>query len=104
MTSNSPTVAASQSNTGKSETRFAFGRNWQHFLQNVDEERIAEAEKSLCSMLEIQDLRGKSFLDVGCGSGLFSLAAIRLGASRIHSFDFDPQSVACTQTLKRRYF
>ena len=104
MTSNSSTVAASQSNTGKPETRFAFGRNWQHFLQNVNEERIAEAEKSLCSMLEIQDLRGKSFLDVGCGSGLFSLAAMRLGASRIHSFDFDPQSVACTQTLKRQYF
>jgi 2-polyprenyl-6-hydroxyphenyl methylase/3-demethylubiquinone-9 3-methyltransferase len=46
---------------------------------------------------------GKSFLDVGSGSGLFSLAARRLGA-RVHSFDFDPQSVACTSELKRRYF
>jgi len=89
---------------GESTTRFAFGKNWQHFLKYLDEERIVEAEKSLCSMLEVNDLRGKSFLDVGCGSGLFSLAAMRLGADRVHSFDFDPQSVACAQELKRRYF
>ena len=59
-----------------------------------------EAEKSLCTMLEMKDLDGKSFLDVGCGSGLFSLAAMRLGAERVHSFDFDPQSVACAQELR----
>jgi 2-polyprenyl-3-methyl-5-hydroxy-6-metoxy-1,4-benzoquinol methylase len=87
-----------------SEKRFAFGRNWQHFLRHLDDERIAEAEKSLCAMLEMQNLRGKSFLDVGCGSGLFSLAAVQLGASRVHSFDYDPQSVACALELKRRYF
>ena len=53
-------------------------------------------------MLQVQDLRGLRFLDIGCGSGLFSLAARRLGAT-VHSFDFDPQSVACAQELKRRY-
>jgi 2-polyprenyl-6-hydroxyphenyl methylase/3-demethylubiquinone-9 3-methyltransferase len=55
-------------------------------------------------MLQIETLAGKSFLDIGSGSGLFSLAAMRLGASRVHSFDYDPQSVACTKELKRRYF
>ncbi len=54
-------------------------------------------------MLDVQDLAGKSFLDIGCGSGLFSLAARRLGAS-VHSFDYDPDSVACTTELKRRHF
>ena len=53
-------------------------------------------------MLDVKSIAGRSFLDVGCGSGLFSLAARRLGA-RVHSFDFDPQSVACTAELKRRY-
>ncbi|HEX4899762.1 MAG TPA: class I SAM-dependent methyltransferase, partial [Pyrinomonadaceae bacterium] len=53
--------------------------------------------------LEVETLAGKSFLDIGSGSGLFSLAARRLGA-RVHSFDFDPQSVACTAELRRRYF
>jgi len=54
-------------------------------------------------MLEFSELRGKTFLDVGSGSGLFSLAAKLLGAN-VFSFDYDPQSVACTNTLKGRYF
>jgi 2-polyprenyl-6-hydroxyphenyl methylase/3-demethylubiquinone-9 3-methyltransferase len=54
-------------------------------------------------MLEIDDLNGKSFLDIGSGSGLFSLAARRLGA-KVYSFDYDPFSVACTLELKGRYF
>src|SRR6058998_2980585 len=54
-------------------------------------------------MLGVPHLNGRAFLDAGSGSGLFSLAARRLGA-RVHSFDYDPQSVACTLELKRRYF
>ena len=83
--------------------RFAFGRNWQRFLQVLDEDRIREAEKSLREFLGSETLAGKSFLDIGCGSGLFSLAARRLGAS-VRSFDFDDDSVGCTRELKRRYF
>jgi 2-polyprenyl-3-methyl-5-hydroxy-6-metoxy-1,4-benzoquinol methylase len=83
--------------------RFAFGENWQRFLSVLDDRRILEAEDSLRQMLQVQDLRGKSFLDIGCGSGLFSLAARRLGA-RVESFDYDPQSVACARELCRRYF
>jgi 2-polyprenyl-6-hydroxyphenyl methylase/3-demethylubiquinone-9 3-methyltransferase len=88
----------------KPEPRFAFGKNWQRFLRCVNEERIAAAEKSLQSMLEVDSLAGMSFLDIGSGSGLFSLAAMRLGAARVHSFDYDPQSVACALELKRRFF
>ncbi|AFZ14317.1 Methyltransferase type 12 [Crinalium epipsammum PCC 9333] len=83
--------------------RFRFGENWQRFLSVLNDERIGEAEKSLKQMLEIEDLHGKSFIDIGSGSGLFSLAARRLGA-KVHSFDYDTQSVACTQELKQRYF
>jgi 2-polyprenyl-3-methyl-5-hydroxy-6-metoxy-1,4-benzoquinol methylase len=83
--------------------RFEFGKNWTRFLADLDDERIARAEESLRAMLEVEDLEGKSFLDIGSGSGLFSLAARRLGA-RVHSFDYDPHSVACTTELRRRYF
>src|SRR6266516_5946417 len=55
-------------------------------------------------MLAVSDLHGRSFLDVGSGSGLFSLAAKRLGAIRAHSFDYDPDSVACTGEMKRRFY
>lgn len=83
--------------------RFAFGENWTRFLALLDEDRIRIAEQSLCDMLEVQSLSGKSFVDAGSGSGLFSLAARRLGA-RVHSFEFDPLAVACASELKHRYF
>ncbi|MEJ7623933.1 MAG: class I SAM-dependent methyltransferase [Pyrinomonadaceae bacterium] len=83
--------------------RFEFGKNWSAFLVHLDDERIAQAENSLREMLGVIDLNGKSFLDIGSGSGLFSLAAKRLGA-RVHSFDFDSHSYACTRELKNRYF
>ena len=84
--------------------RFEFGANWSRFLSVLDESRISEAEESLKEALKLSSLKGKSFLDAGSGSGLFSLAAYRLGADRVFSFDYDPQSVACTEELKRRYF
>ena len=83
--------------------RFEFGKNWSRFLDVLDEDRIRQAEDSLRNMLDTESLTGQSFLDIGSGSGLFSLAARRLGAS-VHSVDFDPQSVACTRELRRRYF
>lgn len=83
--------------------RFEFGKNWSAFLAHLDEERILKAEKSLRVMLEVEALEGKTFLDIGSGSGLFSLAARRLGA-KVHSFDFDSNSYACTKELKRRFF
>lgn len=86
------------------EPRFAFGKNWRRFLRCLNDERIAEAERSMREMLGVSSLAGRSFLDIGSGSGLFSLAAMRLGAARVHSFDYDSNSVACAQELKRRFF
>ena len=87
----------------KSAARFEFGKNWSQFLRLLNDERINKAVASLKQFLEVDDLRGRTFLDIGSGSGLFSLAARKLGA-KVHSFDFDPNSVACTTELRRRYF
>jgi 2-polyprenyl-6-hydroxyphenyl methylase/3-demethylubiquinone-9 3-methyltransferase len=83
--------------------RFAFGRNWRRFLARLGEEDISAAQHSLQMMLDVQSLEGLRLLDVGCGSGLFSLAAIRLGAARVHSLDYDPESVACARELRRLF-
>jgi 2-polyprenyl-3-methyl-5-hydroxy-6-metoxy-1,4-benzoquinol methylase len=82
--------------------RFEFGRNWQRFLRSLDDDRIAAAETSLRDMLGGERLDGLRFLDIGCGSGLFSLAARRLGAT-VHSFDYDPASAACARYLRERF-
>ncbi len=83
--------------------RFQFGKNWRAFLETVNETHIHNAEVSLREMLRQESFSGLSFLDAGCGSGLFSLAAMRLGAKRVYSFDYDPASVACTRELKKRF-
>ena len=90
--------------SAESEVRFEFGKNWARFLKLLDDDRRSLARASLQSMLEVDDLQGRSFLDAGSGSGLFSLAAAELGADQIISFDYDPHSVACTTELKRRFF
>ncbi len=84
--------------------RFGFGENWRSYARLVGEDRVAAAAASLEGMLGPGALEGRSFADVGCGSGLFSLAALRLGASRVFSFDYDPDSVAAARGLKERFF
>jgi 2-polyprenyl-3-methyl-5-hydroxy-6-metoxy-1,4-benzoquinol methylase len=86
-----------------STERFEFGNNWKHYIASLREQHILAAERSLCQMLGRQRLDGLRFLDVGCGSGLFSLAALRLGATSVVSFDLDRDSVECAHVLSARY-
>jgi len=95
--------ASTHADEVQSRERFEFGRNWARFLGILSDDRIASAVASLRQFLEVEDLHGRTFLDIGSGSGLFSLAARKMGA-RVSSFDFDPHSVACTRELRRRYF
>jgi 2-polyprenyl-6-hydroxyphenyl methylase/3-demethylubiquinone-9 3-methyltransferase len=92
-----PTRTASQ---GEHDARFRFGANWADFSRYIDDDRCREARESLAARLG--DLSGRSFLDVGCGSGLFSLAAVQLGAGPVRSFDYDQDSVTTTASLKER--
>jgi len=86
----------------ETEARFEFGKNWSAFLASISEERIEKSCRAISDLLGTRDLRGRRFLDIGCGSGLSSLAARRLGAD-VFSFDFDADSVAASQALKQRF-
>ena len=86
-----------------SENRFAFGENWRRFAAHVPPRRIEAARSSLAGMLARDSLEGLSFLDIGSGSGLFSLAAVTMGADRVHSFDYDLDSVETTTRLKGQF-
>lgn len=82
--------------------RFEFGANWMEFLKKISKNEIDEAIASLKIMLNVEDLVGKKFLDIGSGSGLFSLAAVMMGAD-VRSFDYDPLSVECAKILKKKF-
>jgi SAM-dependent methyltransferase len=84
-------------------SHFAFGRNWKSYAGLIDETRIAQAEQGLVRLLGAGGLAGKSFLDIGCGSGLHVLAAMRLGASRVVAIDLDPIAVETTRTVLQRH-
>ena len=83
--------------------RFGFGKNWRSFLARLNEDRIPGSVPLPGGATARDTLQGRNFLDVGSGSGLFSLAAMRLGADEVCSFDFDPASVECAMEMKRRY-
>ena len=85
------------------DVRFRFGKNWARFLRYLTEDRIIRAQDSLLGTIGKDSLAGKEFLDIGCGSGLFSLAARRLGA-KVTSFDYDEDSVQCARYLKERFY
>lgn len=82
---------------------FEFGKNWKNYLKSLDESRIEIASLSLQHFFEITTFKGKRFLDAGSGSGLFSLAARKLGA-KVVSFDLDKESVQCVKTIKDKYY
>jgi SAM-dependent methyltransferase len=83
--------------------RFAFGANWQSFSQLVDLERLASAQTELVRLLRLDDLSGRRFLDIGCGSGLHALAAHRLGAHEVVGIDLDPTCVDTARALLARF-
>ena len=85
------------------ETHFAFGKNWASYAESIDEAEIAEAVAGLCRLLGGADLNGRRMLDIGSGSGIHSLAALRLGAAEVVSVDIDSDSVATTRQVLQRH-
>lgn len=83
-------------------THFAFGDNWKNYSATIDEQRIGAAVDNLARLLGTHSLQGLSFLDIGCGSGIHSLAALRLGAQKVFAVDIDPISVeTCYKVLSK---
>lgn len=85
------------------DTHFEFGKNWRDFLRHVDEDAIREAEEGLRRLIPLESLEGARFIDIGCGSGLHTLAALRLGAAQTLSIDIDGNSVKAARELLSRF-
>lgn len=82
--------------------RFGFGENWADFIEkSFSEEKVQNSINHIKRFLRVENLDGLTVLDIGSGSGLHSLAAHRLGAKKIVSFDYDPNSVSTTEKLRQ---
>ena len=84
------------------ETHFEFGANWRDYAKTVDQ---ASIESSMLGLKKLfpDGLSGKSFLDIGCGSGLHAVAALSLGAASVAAIDIDETSVSTTRELLSKY-
>src|SRR5690349_11289091 len=96
-------MAAQPARETNLDQHFEFGRNWEKFVAQLSEISANQSIEAIQRFMQRQDLRGLSFLDIGCGSGLSSLAACRLGAKSILSVDIDPKNIASVQNLKAKF-
>jgi 2-polyprenyl-6-hydroxyphenyl methylase/3-demethylubiquinone-9 3-methyltransferase len=83
---------------------FAFGKNWADYSHTITEADIDSAKTELQKLLDLESLEGRTFLDIGCGSGIHSLCALKLGAESVHALDIDPDSVDTTRTVLAKYW
>ena len=86
----------------KEVVSFSFGKNWLDYIKDFNWERYIEIKQSMSDLFGTS-LQGKSFIDIGCGSGVFSLAAAELDAGYVLSVDIDPNSVLATNKIKELY-
>ena len=83
--------------------RFGFGKNWYNFIvDQFGDEVISSSRQHFLEFLEKENLDGMSMLDIGCGSGLHSTAAIQSGVKSLLSFDYDSNSVLATKFVHEK--
>lgn len=98
--------------TVKVSDRIVIKPSWEEYVQEDPNEVVLEIDPGMSfgtgnhgttkACLQFIDKstqaeQGMSFLDAGCGSGILSMAAERLGCSPVDAFDYDPEAVKCTK-------
>jgi len=77
---------------------FDFGDNWQNYSRFAfTPEKFLAAKKSLLIFFKSEQIKSKKVIDIGCGSGIFSLAFLELGATEVTATDINPKCLAATQ-------
>lgn len=93
-----------ESTSPSTDLRFAFGANWQDYSALIGQDQIMAAVARLDTLVGSANIDRRSFLDIGCGSGLHTLAALRLGADRVEAIDYDQLSVATATSVLARFW
>ncbi len=75
------------------ERTFAFGKNWQAYVQHaLTPQKVAQAKTAFLKLFEGIEFRGKSFLDIGFGQGIALFAAQERGA-HVMGIDVDEENL-----------
>ena len=83
---------------------FDFGKNWEEFSANaLTEEKLETARKSLADLLGGDSIEGKEFLDIGCGTGLFGIAAAKLKAASVTGIDANERCISLSKKNTERF-
>lgn len=85
---------------------FNFGKNWEEYsLKKLDHNKLQQAEDSILDLLDEEEIKikTKSFLDIGCGTGVFSIVAMKLGANRVVGIDINPKCIEVARENSRRF-
>jgi len=85
------------------KSHFSFGENWASYAEHIGKRELTAAKEGLRRLLGGTALAGKRLLDIGCGAGVHSLAALELGASEVVAVDLDPSSVKTARMLLAKY-
>ena len=78
---------------------FNFGNNWAKYVKKIDDSNLNQAIVDLIRLLGMDDLSGKTVIDIGSGSGLHSAALYSLNPLSLESVDYDLDSVVTTKNL-----
>ena len=84
------------------DNHFSFGDNWAQYSQHVTDEHLKHAVEDLQRLLGVSTLNGKTFCDIGCGSGIHAVAAARMGAM-VTALDIDPMCTATAISLAKKF-
>ena len=61
-----------------------------------------ETTAACLEWLAENDVKDKTVIDFGCGSGILALAAVKLGAKKVYAVDIDPQALQATEENAKR--
>lgn len=62
-----------------------------------------ESEAHWLRFYDAAEVRGKSVLDAGCGTGIFSIIFARQGAGRVTGIDISPGSLSTGRAMKKSF-
>ena len=88
----------------KNRNMFNFGMNWKKYSKySLDNQKFMAALDSLEKLIGKERIIGTRFLDIGCGSGIFTISASKLGAKEVIGIDKSKESIKTSLKNSKKF-